>query len=74
MRDFYHTCEPQRRPRVFGMTASPVWNHKNPHASLQVLEYNLQAKVLGVLENRLELLEHSPKPIEVCKLPHSKSL
>jgi endoribonuclease Dicer len=65
LRDFYYTCEAQHRPKIFGMTASPVWNHKNPGVSLQTLEYNLHAKVVGVLENKDELWEHSPRPIEV---------
>lgn len=65
LRDFYYTCDPDHRPRVFGMTASPVWHPRNAYISLRTLEQNLHSKVLGVLENKTELLEHSPRPIEV---------
>jgi endoribonuclease Dicer len=65
LQDFYLKCSPQSRPKVFGMTASPVWNHKNPYESLRVLECNMQAKIIGVQENDEELAEYSPRPTEV---------
>lgn len=58
-------CDLQDRPKVLGMTASPVWNPKQPERALKELEDNLRAKVIGVLENQEELLEHSPRPDEV---------
>ncbi|KAF8590501.1 hypothetical protein K439DRAFT_1403599 [Ramaria rubella] len=74
LQDFYHTCDPQHRPKVLGMTASPVWNPKNPHASLYTLEHNMHAKVLGVQENQEELLEHSPRPTEIVREYPSESM
>ncbi|KAF8520186.1 hypothetical protein BU17DRAFT_46941 [Hysterangium stoloniferum] len=65
LQDFYLTCDPRLRPKVFGMTASPVWNHKNPYESLRVLERNMQAKIIGVQVNNEELAEHSPRPTEI---------
>ncbi|KAJ3843793.1 P-loop containing nucleoside triphosphate hydrolase protein [Lentinula raphanica] len=64
----YTQCSQERRPKVFGMTASPIWNPKDPATSLKVLEDTLDAKVIGVREHAGELSEHSPKPIEMMKL------
>lgn len=61
----YMQCPVQDRPKVFGMTASPIWNTKDPAGSLKLLETNLDAKVLGVREHAEELLQHAPKPTEV---------
>lgn len=47
------------------MTASPVWNIKDAVGSLEALEANMDAKVVGVRAHVDELAEHSPKPIEV---------
>jgi endoribonuclease Dicer len=55
------------RPKVFGMTASPIWNPQDAATSLATLEGNLDAAVIGVRYNSEELLEHSPKPLEVCR-------
>ncbi|THV05043.1 type III restriction enzyme [Dendrothele bispora CBS 962.96] len=55
------------RPRVFGMTASPIWIPKDARTSLKTLENNLHAKVIGVRENTDELAQHSPKPQEVIE-------
>jgi endoribonuclease Dicer len=57
--------QPSSRPKIFGMTASPIWDPKNAAQSLHLLEANMNAKVLGVIENYGELQEHSPKPVEV---------
>ncbi|KAJ3785329.1 hypothetical protein GGU10DRAFT_313078 [Lentinula aff. detonsa] len=64
----YLQCPAEKRPKVFGMTASPVWNPKDPATSLKVLEATMDAKVIGVREHVEELLEKSPKPIEMMKL------
>ena len=53
------------RPKVFGMTASPIWNPKNAAESLATLERNLDAKVIAVKEHVDELAGHSPRPEEV---------
>ncbi|KAK2460667.1 hypothetical protein APHAL10511_007137 [Amanita phalloides] len=54
-----------KRPKIFGMTASPIWDPKNPVKSLELLEANMGAKVVGVIENYSELQDHSPRPIEI---------
>ncbi|OBZ75102.1 Dicer-like protein 1 [Grifola frondosa] len=53
------------RPKVFGMTASPIWNPKDATESLATLERNLDAKVIAVRDHVDELMGHSPKPEEV---------
>ncbi|EJU05694.1 hypothetical protein DACRYDRAFT_113750 [Dacryopinax primogenitus] len=65
MRDHYHKCDPARRPKVFGMTASPIWNVKNPADSLKELERNMNSRVLAVRDNIDELHKHAPKPKEI---------
>ncbi|KZO95256.1 P-loop containing nucleoside triphosphate hydrolase protein [Calocera viscosa TUFC12733] len=64
MRDHYYKCDPSRRPKVFGMTASPIWNPKNALESLRELERNMNARVLAVRANVEELHKHAPKPKE----------
>ena len=51
------------------MTASPIWNVKDPAGSLETLEQNMDAKVIGVRDHIEELVDHSPKPIEVSAYP-----
>ena len=55
----------EKRPKIFGMTASPIWNPKDAAESLATLERNLDAKVIAVREHVDELADHSPKPQEV---------
>jgi endoribonuclease Dicer len=64
MREYFQLNPPQR-PKVFGMTASPIWNPKDAAGSLAALEANMDAKVVGVRAHVDELAQHSPKPIEV---------
>lgn len=68
----YMQCPPGKRPKVFGMTASPVWNPKNPAASIRTLETTLDAKVIGVRQHIDELAENLPKPTEVRILCRSE--
>lgn len=53
------------RPKIFGMTASPIWNPRDAADSLHTLERNLDATVIAVRDHVDELLEYSPKPREV---------
>jgi endoribonuclease Dicer len=64
MREYFQIPVSQR-PKVFAMTASPVWNMKDPEGSLAMLELNMDAKVVGVHEHLGEMLDHIPKPAEV---------
>ncbi|KDR81905.1 hypothetical protein GALMADRAFT_59401 [Galerina marginata CBS 339.88] len=66
MREYVHSPA-QSRPKIFGMTASPIWNVRDPLGSLAVLEGNLDAKVTAVREHVDELAVHSPKALEVIK-------
>ncbi|KAF8881944.1 hypothetical protein CPB84DRAFT_1791372 [Gymnopilus junonius] len=63
----YSYCPTVSRPKVFGMTASPIWNIKDPVGSLTVLEANLDAKVTAVREHVEELAVYSPKALEFIK-------
>lgn len=64
MREYFQYPKDQR-PKIFGMTASPIWNPKDAVMSLATLERNLDAKVIAVREHVDELMGHSPKPQEV---------
>ncbi|KAJ2922465.1 hypothetical protein H1R20_g14630, partial [Candolleomyces eurysporus] len=55
MREYAQLQDKSRRPKIFGMTASPYWNEKNPALSLWTLETNLQSKIVGVHEHVEEL-------------------
>lgn len=46
MRHHYHTCEENLRPKVFGMTASPVEGRGDIAASISNLESILNAEVV----------------------------
>lgn len=53
MKKFYHTLEPQKRPRVLGLTASPLLNVKESHSNEQLstmldnLERTLDSKMVS---------------------------
>ncbi|KAG7086495.1 hypothetical protein E1B28_002444 [Marasmius oreades] len=64
MREYMLVSE-ENRPKIFGLTASPIQNAKNPISSLNELQTNMNARVIGVLDNVAELAKHSPKPVEV---------
>ncbi|CAE6519845.1 unnamed protein product [Rhizoctonia solani] len=64
MRTHYRHCPISERPRIFGMTASPIFNIRNPVQSLAQLQETLDAKVLAVRDNVLELALNAPKPQE----------
>ena len=69
MREYFQ-WPPEKRPKIFGMTASPIWNPKDAAESLSTLERNLDAKVIAVREHVDELADHSPKPHEVPSFLH----
>ncbi|KAL4065225.1 hypothetical protein V8B97DRAFT_1946194 [Scleroderma yunnanense] len=69
MREYFQV-HPMERPKVFGMTASPIWNPKDAEGSLQTLERNLDATVIAVRDHVSELLENSPRPLELIKEYH----
>ncbi|KAJ7684575.1 hypothetical protein DFH06DRAFT_1264086 [Mycena polygramma] len=66
MREYFQV-PPQKRPKIFGMTASPVHNVEDARASLATLEGNLDAKVVAVRVNVDELAAHAPRVSEVVK-------
>ncbi|KAK7049438.1 Dicer-like protein 1 [Paramarasmius palmivorus] len=63
----YMLLSTEDRPKVFGLTASPIQNAKNPIVSLNELQTNMDARVVGVLDHVDELAEHTPKPVEVIQ-------
>lgn len=47
MRDHYEYCDEAKRPRIFGMTASPLWSPKNPQKDIRyVLAIAARARFL----------------------------
>ncbi|QRV86430.1 endoribonuclease Dicer [Ceratobasidium sp. AG-Ba] len=64
MRTHYFYCIPEARPRIFGMTASPIYNIRDPTRSLAQLEKRMDSKVLAVRDNTLELALNAPRPNE----------
>ncbi|KAG6831233.1 hypothetical protein H0H92_012030 [Tricholoma furcatifolium] len=66
MREYFQT-PPAHRPKIFGMTASPIWNTGNAMGSLVTLEGNLDSKVIGVQTHIQELKQYSPKPVEIVQ-------
>ncbi|CAE6509271.1 unnamed protein product [Rhizoctonia solani] len=64
MKTHYRHCPISERPRIFGMTASPIFNIRNPVQSLAQLQETMDAKVLAVRDNVLELALNAPKPQE----------
>ncbi|KAG1883680.1 hypothetical protein F4604DRAFT_1920191 [Suillus subluteus] len=66
MREYFQTPSFQC-PKVFGMTASPIWNPKDDQGSLMTLERNLDAIVIAVREHVSELLHNSPHPLKIIK-------
>ena len=64
MREYYQ-IPPPFRPKIFGMTASPIWNPKDPEGSLGTLEKNLDAIAISVKDHIAELRDNSPRPVEV---------
>ncbi|KAG6865666.1 hypothetical protein C0991_000436 [Blastosporella zonata] len=67
MREYFQTPFTTQRPKIFGMTASPIWNPKDAIGSLTTLEANMDSKVIGVRTHLDELHEYSPKPLEIIK-------
>lgn len=64
LREYFHNPS-HLRPKIFGMTASPIWNIRDPRGSLAVLERNLDAKVTAVRDHVQELVSYAPKATEV---------
>ncbi|KAI8876441.1 dicer-2 protein [Backusella circina FSU 941] len=63
MREFYDRCSPESRPKIFGMTASPVINSVNIINSITTLEKNLDCLAYTAI-NIKELDVVLPKPDE----------
>ncbi|KAF6137646.1 hypothetical protein GIB67_030538 [Kingdonia uniflora] len=69
MSEFYHTTPKDKRPSVFGMTASPV-NLKgvSSQEDCAIKIRNLESKldsIVCTVEDRKELEKHVPMPLEV---------
>ncbi|TFK25811.1 type III restriction enzyme [Coprinopsis marcescibilis] len=67
MREYFEVQPTKARPKIFGMTASPYWNQKNPALSLSTLETNLDSKIIGVHEHVEELQNHYARLNEVIQ-------
>ncbi|XP_050249563.1 endoribonuclease Dicer homolog 1 [Quercus robur] len=69
MSEFYHTTQKEKRPSVFGMTASPV-NLKGVSSQVDcaIKIRNLESKldsIVCTIKDRKELEKHVPMPSEV---------
>ncbi|KAF3773851.1 Endoribonuclease Dicer-like protein 1 [Nymphaea thermarum] len=69
MSEFYHTTSKEKRPAVFGMTASPV-NLKgvSSQEDCAIKIRNLESKldsIVCTIKDRKELEKHVPMPLEV---------
>lgn len=72
---FYHSIGRGRdRPKILGLTASPIWNPVNPLKSLEELESNLQASIIAIKCNLDELDLFSSKPVEIVEYYHDNQL
>jgi len=72
MREYYQISH-ALRPKIFGMTASPIWNPKDPEGSLGTLEKNLDAIAISVKDHIAELRDNSPRPVEVGDITNTSS-
>lgn len=64
-RTFYHSIENGKsRPRVLGLTASPIWTPDHPDKSLHDLQMTLASTIIAVKTNIAELEHHAPRPKE----------
>ncbi|KXN82617.1 Dicer-like protein 1 [Leucoagaricus sp. SymC.cos] len=68
MREYFQIKAQKERPKVFGMTASPIWNMKDPVGSLLTLEKNMDSIIIGVREHTQELAVHTPRPSELINI------
>lgn len=69
MSEFYHTTPKDKRPAVFGMTASPVnlkgvSNQEDCAIKIRNLESKLDS-IVCTIKDRKELEKHVPMPLEV---------
>ncbi|RHZ72154.1 hypothetical protein Glove_245g9 [Diversispora epigaea] len=64
MREFYDRCPEEQKPKIFGMTASPVNTRSNIHSASH-LEHNLNAKVFTASDTK-ELRKYINRPDEIA--------
>ncbi|KAL5210919.1 hypothetical protein ABZP36_006542, partial [Zizania latifolia] len=69
MSEFYHTTQKDKRPAVFGMTASPVnlkgvTSQEDCAIKIRNLETKLES-IVCTIKDRKELEKHVPMPLEV---------
>lgn len=65
LRTFYHSLGAGKpRPKVLGLTASPIWTPDNPDKSLHELQMTLASTIVAVKANIAELELHAPRPKE----------
>lgn len=69
MTEYFQTSK-DVRPKIFGLTASPIWNFKRPEEALATLEKNMDATLIAVIEHARELETHAPRPSQLIKVYH----
>ncbi|GAA5902930.1 hypothetical protein JCM8208_006514 [Rhodotorula glutinis] len=68
MREHYHPLKARGEPvpRILGLTASPIWNVKNPQQAIRNLESTLDVRILEVAKaHRHEMSAASPRATEM---------
>jgi endoribonuclease Dicer len=59
----YRSCPKDQRPKIFGMTASPVAQRLGAFEAIQALEETLCAEAITA-PNLVELSQHLSRPVE----------
>ncbi|KAG8902461.1 Dicer-like protein 1 [Tulasnella sp. 403] len=61
MRDYYFRYPANERPKIFGMTASPIWNVRKAVQGLKELTDTMNAVILTANANKDDLAIHAPR-------------
>ncbi|EJD46112.1 P-loop containing nucleoside triphosphate hydrolase protein [Auricularia subglabra TFB-10046 SS5] len=71
LKQFVSTLPVGKRPKIFGMTASPTWDAKRAQKQLDALESTMNARIIAVKEHQVELSKHVSRPKELVYLYQS---
>ncbi|ORY95656.1 dicer-2 protein [Syncephalastrum racemosum] len=66
MHEFYFHCKPEERPKIFGMTASPMNSKTSIHYSAPKLEQNLDSRIYTASNlNDLTMAVNKPREVSI---------
>ncbi|CAO3669359.1 unnamed protein product [Rhizopus stolonifer] len=70
MREFYDRCPMEKRPKIFGMTASPMHSKSSVESSVIQLERNMNSRVYTAASaNQLNVANNPTKEITLLYMP-----